>query len=69
MQLFSADAKIFKKKSFFCPQKVEKTTPKSSILKAEIPSFQNFFLSALLLPNSPNGRIHGLKCGLKSNCI
>ena len=31
MQLFSADATIFKKKikSFFCPQKVEKTTLKS----------------------------------------
>jgi len=40
--------KIFKKnfKLFFCPQKVEKTTPKSSILKQKFRRFRNFSLTA-----------------------
>ena len=38
---------------FFCHQKVEKTTPKSSILKQKFRRFRNF----LLLPNQPRWQI------------
>ena len=32
--------------NFFCPQKVEKTTPKSSILKQKFRCFRNFSITA-----------------------
>jgi hypothetical protein len=32
--------------NFFCPQKVEKTTPKSSILKQKFRRFRNFLFTA-----------------------
>ena len=51
MQLVSADAKTFFKifLEFFCPQKVEKTTPKSCILMA----VGSFFSAAPTAQNSP----------------
>ena len=51
------------------PTKSWKNHSKKLHTLAEFPSFQKFSISAHLLPNSPNGRIHVPKCGLKSNCI
>ena len=63
MQLFSADATIFL--SFFCPQKVEKTTLKSCSEKLK----STFFSLLPELPKRPSRRIHVPKCGLQTNCI
>ena len=54
MQLFSADATMFFKKCFFCPQKVEKITLKICSKKSN----PLFFLTALSCPNCSNRRIH-----------
>ena len=52
MQLFSAEAPIFKKKkSFLFSTKVEKTTLKSCSEKLKSTFF---FLTALSCPNGPN---------------
>ena len=43
----------------------QKITSKCRILQQNFHHFRNF----PLLPNSPNCRIHVLKCGLQSNCV
>ena len=62
MQLFNVVAKMFLKKFkfFFALKKLKKPPQKVAYLS------RNSVISeiSLLLPNSPNGRSHGPKCGL-----
>ena len=62
MQLFSADAKLFKRKKKFDHKKLKKLPPKVA------QKYSIVFFSPVL-PNGPKRRIPISKCGLKNHCL